>query len=122
MNLLEYFEANRPKTYATEWGDRQICLVLQRAYEERKNVIIEAHPRSGKSEKTNIYAPAWFLGTHPEENFGLVTSEDGLASKFVSATRNLLARQGVRFEYDRSSEFKIEGTRARCDIYGARNS
>jgi predicted phage terminase large subunit-like protein len=120
MTLLEYFEKQRPKTYVTEWHDRQICLLLQRAYEERKNLIIECHPRSGKSEKINVYAPGWWLGTHPESNFGVVCSEDGLASKFVSATRNLLARNGVKFEYDRSSEFKIAGTRSLDATYMGR--
>lgn len=119
-HLIDYFEAMRPKSYVSEWGDRQVCMVLERAYNERKNAIIEAHPRSGKSEKANVYAPAWFLGTHPEENFGLVASEDGLASKFVMATRNLLARQGTQFEYDRASEFKIKGTKSLDSTYMGR--
>ena len=110
MSLLEYFESERPKNYISEFHDRWVCLAVQRAYEERKNLIVEMHPRSGKSEKVNVYAPAWWLQTHPGANFGLVCSEDGLAGKFVSATRNLLARSGMKFDYDRSNEFKIAGT------------
>jgi predicted phage terminase large subunit-like protein len=120
MTLLDHFESQRPKTYLTEWHDRWVCLALQRAYEERKNLIIEMHPRSGKSEKANVYTPAWWLKTHPEDNIGLVCSEDGLASKFVGATRNLLARTGATFEYDRNNEFKLSGTRSLDATYMGR--
>ena len=65
---------------------------------------MEIHPRGGKSEVANVYAPAWYLRTHPESNFGLVCSEDGLASKFVRATSGLLARNGKQFEYERAQE------------------
>jgi len=109
MNLIDYFEKHRPRTYITEWHDRQVCFALQRAYQERKNLIIESHPRSGKSEKVNVYAPAWWLETHPEATFGLVTSEDGLAGKFVSGARKLLQ---YPMEIDRTTEFKIKGTRS----------
>jgi predicted phage terminase large subunit-like protein len=107
--LLDYFEAKRPRQYGTEWHDRWVCLLLQRAYEERKNLVVEMHPRSGKSEKVNLYAPAWWLQSHPEATFGLVTSEDGLAAKFVSGTRRLLSAE-YQFDVDRQNEFKIAGT------------
>lgn len=110
MNLLEYFEQQRPKNYQTEWVTRWLCLAVQRALEERKNLIIELHPRAGKSEVINVYAQSWWLETHPDANVGLVCSEDGLAGKFVGAASKLLARNGTRFEYDRSQEFKIAGT------------
>lgn len=109
MNLIDYFEQKRPRTYITEWHDRWVCLLLQRAYEERKNLIVECHPRSGKSEKVNVYAPAWWLETHPESSFGLVCSEDGLAAKFVSGARKLLTHP---VEIDRLQEFKIAGSRS----------
>ena len=70
---------------------------------------MEMHPRSGKSEKVNQYAPAWWLESHPDATFGLVTSEDGLAAKFVSGTRRLLAPQ-FKFDLERQNEFKIAGT------------
>jgi predicted phage terminase large subunit-like protein len=120
MTLLEYFETQRPKTYRTEWSTRWICLALQRAYDERKNLIIECMPRGGKSEPANVYAPAWWLRTHPDDNIGLICSEDGLASKFVSATRNLLARNGAAFEFERSNEFKLKGTRSLDATYTGR--
>lgn len=120
MNLLDYFERERPKAYITEWYTRWVCLLLQRCYEERKNGIIEIHPRGGKSEIANCYAPGWWFDTHPDDNLGLITSEDGLASKFVSATRNLLARNGTEFDYDRASEFKIKGTRSLDATYTGR--
>lgn len=118
--LLDYYEKYRPKAYVTEWYHRWIALLLQRCYDERKNGILELHPRGGKSELANVYAPGWWLETHPDDNIGLITSEDGLASKFVSATRNLLARQGTQFEYDRSSEFEIKGSKTLDATYTGR--
>lgn len=120
MTLLEYFEQQRPKTYRTEWSTRWICLALQRAYNERKNLIIECMPRGGKSEPANVYTPAWWLRTHPDDNIGLICSEDGLASKFVGATRNLLARNGAAFDFERSNEFKLKGTRSLDATYTGR--
>lgn len=111
MNLIDHFEQRRPRQYMTEWHDRWVCALLQRALEERKNLIVEMHPRSGKSEKVNVFAPAWWLESHPESTFGLVCSEDGLAAKFVSGTRRLLADQ-YEMEIDRANEFKIKGTRS----------
>ena len=109
MNLIDYFEHCRPRQYQTEWHDRWVCTLLQRALEERKNLIVEMHPRSGKSEKVNQYAPAWWLESHPDATFGLVTSEDGLAAKFVSGTRRLLS-PAYKFDLERQNEFKIAGT------------
>ena len=57
MNLIDYFEQRRPRTYMTEWHDRWVCVAVQRAYEERRNLIIEMPPRSGKSE-TSARQPA----------------------------------------------------------------
>lgn len=111
MNLIDYFEQRRPRQYVTEWHDRWVCTLLQRVLEERKNLIVEMHPRSGKSEKTNQYAPAWWLESHPDATFGLVTSEDGLAAKFASGTRRLLSSQ-FTFDVDRQNEFKIAGTQS----------
>ncbi|MBZ5569897.1 MAG: hypothetical protein LAN64_18865 [Acidobacteriia bacterium] len=111
MNLIDYFEQHRPKTYITEWHSRQVCRALQQAYESRQNLIIESMPRSGKSEQVNVFAPAWWLESHPDATFGLVCSEDGLAGKFVSGTRRLLADK-YEMEIDRTNEFKIRGTRS----------
>lgn len=117
MNLLDYFERHRPKSYVTEWSTRQLCRAVQMAYEQRKNLIVEMHPRGSKSEIVNVYAPAFWLETHVEDNFGLVTSEDGLANKFVSATSKLV---GSAKEYDRSNEFKVAGTRSLDATYAGR--
>jgi predicted phage terminase large subunit-like protein len=120
MNLLAYFEKHRPKHYVTEWSTRQLCRAVQMAYEQRKNLIVEMHPRGSKSEIVNVYAPSWWLETHVEDNFGLVTSEDGLANKFVSATSKLIANRGIELEYDRANEFKIAGTRSLDATYAGR--
>ena len=120
MNLIDYFEKQRPASYITEFHDRWVCLLVQRAQEERKNLIVEMHPRSGKSEKINVHGPAWWLETHPEAHFGLITAEDGLSGKFLRAAHHQLERSGVKFEYERANEFKIANTRSMDATYMGR--
>jgi hypothetical protein len=108
MTLLEYYEANRPRSYETSWHHRQMCWVLERAYRERKNCILELPPRHAKSELTNVYAPAWWLQDqgHYDMMVGLVCNADNLATKFSSACRNLCK---LSLEVDRDSQWKVEG-------------
>lgn len=106
MKLLEYYERKRPKSYETSWHHKWICDVLERAYRERKNAIIECPPRHGKSEITNVYAPAWWLEEHYDANFGLITNSDNLAKKFSVACRNLCPHP---LEIDRDAQWKIKG-------------
>jgi len=106
MNLLTYYEKNRPRSYETNWHHKWTCEVLERAYTERKNVIIEEPPRHGKSEIANVYAPAWRLGTHFDSMFGLVTNSDNLAKKFSTACRNLCR---LELEVDRDAQWKVKG-------------
>jgi len=54
------------------------------------------------------------------DELGLVCAEDGLAGKFVSAARNLVERTGAKFDYDRSNEFKLSGTRSLDATYMGR--
>jgi predicted phage terminase large subunit-like protein len=106
MTLLEFYEAKRPRQYETNWHHRWICGVLERAYAERKNAIIECPPRHSKSELSNVYGPAFRLDSHFDSMFGLVTNSDNLAKKFSSACRNLCK---LPLEVDRDAQWKVKG-------------
>jgi predicted phage terminase large subunit-like protein len=106
VTLLEYYEAKRPRSYETNWHHRWVCDVIERAYAERKNVVLELPPRHGKSELVNAYAPAWRLGTHFDECFGLVTNSDNLAKKFSVACRSLV---DLPLDADRDAQWKVRG-------------
>jgi hypothetical protein len=106
MSLLQYYEAKRPRNYETNWHHKWICDVLERAYRERKNAIIEVPPRHGKSEIVNVYGPAWWFEDHFDAMFGLVCNSDALAKKFSTACRNLVTHE---LEIDRDAQWKIKG-------------
>lgn len=106
MTLLEFYEHKRPRNYETNWHHKWICDVLERAYRERKNAIIEVPPRHGKSEIVNVYGPAWWFEDHFDAMFGLVCNSDALAKKFSTACRNLVTHE---LEIDRDAQWKIKG-------------
>lgn len=106
MTLLDYYESKRPRSYETNWHHRHVCHLLERAYVERKNVILELPPRHGKSEIANVYAPSWRLEARYDATFGLITNSDALAKKFSTAARNLCA---LPLEVDRDAQWKIKG-------------
>jgi phage terminase large subunit-like protein len=105
MTLLEYYEKRRPRDYETNWHHKWICRVLERAYTERRNAIIECPPRHSKSEIADVYGPAWRLDSHYDSTFGLVTNSDALAKKFSSACRNLCE---LPLEIDRDAQWKVK--------------
>lgn len=106
MTLLEYYEQNRPRNYATSWHHKEICDLVERCYRERKHGIIEVPPRHGKSEIVNVYAPAWWIneGHVTDSHFGLVCNGQNLADKFCQASRRLCK---LKVDPDRTSEWRI---------------
>jgi phage terminase large subunit-like protein len=106
MNLIQYYEAKRPRSYETNWHHRWVCDILERAYTQRQNAIIEVPPRHGKSEIVNVYGPAWWVEDHFDAMFGLVCNSDSLAKKFSTATRNFCPHE---LEIDRDAEWKVKG-------------
>lgn len=104
--LLEYYEQKRPRSYQTSWHHRWAANILERAYRERKNAILELPPRHGKSELANVYGPAWRLENCYDAMFGLVTNSDALAKKFSVGCRNLCK---LPLEVDRDAQWKVKG-------------
>jgi predicted phage terminase large subunit-like protein len=110
MTLLEYWEKMRPPKYKTDPIDKVRCQLVQSTYEQGQNFIDEEHPRSGKSEGNCMYGPAYWLRTHPNFKFGLITHSQQLANKFVGGVASLLRREGFEFEYERADQFKLKGS------------
>ncbi len=110
QNLLEFWEHWWDKKYITEPVDRVRYSSLQVTLENGQNVIYEEQPRSGKSEAICVFSVAWWLATHPNFKFGLVTHSQALANKFVGAAAQLLREMGFEFEYERANEFKLKGS------------
>jgi predicted phage terminase large subunit-like protein len=106
MTLLEFYESKRPRSYETNWHHRWTCDILERAYTERRNAIIEIPPRHGKSEIVNVYGPAWRFEDHFDAMFGLVCNSDALAKKFSTAARGFVTHP---LEIDRDAQWKIKG-------------
>jgi hypothetical protein len=44
MTLWEFYKAKRPRSYVDNWHLRWLCSTLERAYTERKNVLVECPP------------------------------------------------------------------------------
>jgi predicted phage terminase large subunit-like protein len=110
MTLLEYYERNRPRNYATGLHHRLICDVVERCYRERKHGIVEVPPRHGKSEIINVYAPAWWLAEgHHDSHFGLVCNGQDLSNKFARASRNLCK---LPVSPDHTSEWKLSSDKS----------
>jgi phage terminase large subunit-like protein len=110
QSLLAFWEAWREKKYITEPHDRARYTSIQITLENGQNLIVDEPPRSGKSEAICVFSVAWFLATHPNFKFGLITHSQALANKFVTAVAALLTEMGFEFEYVRANEFKLKGS------------
>jgi len=51
-------------------------------------IIIEIHPRSGKSELISVHTPIWFLDKFPEQNVILTTYASDLSTRFGRRVRD----------------------------------
>lgn len=58
------------------------------------NLIVSMPPRHGKSMFISQYFPAWYLGTHPNNELILTSYEAGLASMFGGRVRDLIMEFG----------------------------
>lgn len=69
-HLLPFIKLNH-RNYVTGWFNRELCLIMEEFYwdvRDRKNprILIDAPPRSGKSEVVSRNFPAWVLGQDPD--------------------------------------------------------
>lgn len=60
-------------------------------------VVIEEPPRHGKSELCSHYAPAWYLGTFPDNRVMLASYEADFAATWGRKTRDTVEQYGKRF-------------------------
>lgn len=109
-SALEFWEHHRDKKYQTEQVDRARYTSIQITLENGQHLIVEEPPRSGKSEAVAVFSVAWWLATHPNFKFGLITHSQALGNKFLAAVAALLQKLGFEFEYCRANEFKLKGS------------
>jgi hypothetical protein len=74
--------------------------LLDRAIVEATNcggrLIVTMPPRHGKSLLCSCYAPAWYLGTHPDRQVMLCSFDGELAGGFGRRSRDLAREHGKR--------------------------
>jgi predicted phage terminase large subunit-like protein len=59
-----------------------------------KRLIVTMPPRSGKSSLVSHYFPAWYLGTHPDNEILLVSYASDFASSWGRKARDVLEEYG----------------------------
>ena len=109
--LLPFVVLTKPD-YVAEWFHREIAAALEAVERgEITRLIIEAPPRSGKSELTTVRFPAWLLSRHPNWPIIVASYNDELAAGFGGKARDCLAEAsrmgicpGVRVRADSSSK------------------
>ncbi len=79
--------------------DREVRDAVLRARERRASspevLLVEVPPRHGKSTLISRHAPAWFLGTFPEERVILASYEADFAATWGAKARELLEDHGL---------------------------
>ena len=69
-SLLPFIKVNNDK-YIAGWFNRVLCHIMEQFYKDvrdrkKPRILIEAPPRSGKSEVVSRNFPAWVLGQDPD--------------------------------------------------------
>lgn len=69
-SLLPFIKVNNDK-YIAGWFNRVLCHIMEQFYKDvqehkKPRILIEAPPRSGKSEIVSRNFPAWVLGQDPD--------------------------------------------------------
>ena len=110
-NQLKFWEEVRDprKNYKTEPPDIARYTANQACYENGWNFVDEENPRSGKTEGSSIYGPAWWLAQNPNFRFGMVTHNASVGARDVNACADILEKLGFEFDYRRQAEFKLKG-------------
>ena len=93
-SLFDFWEHWRDKKYITEPVDRVRYTNIQITLANGQHLIVEEPPRSGKTEAVAVFSVAWWLATHPNFKFGLITHSQSLGNKFLAAVVRLLRDLG----------------------------
>ncbi len=83
-----------------------------------KRLLVELHPRAGKSELISHYFPAWYLGTTPERRVLLASYDQPFATSWSRQARQVLIEHGQQVFGLRVSE--RNGTAEWWDLPGHR--
>lgn len=69
--------------------------ILEAVMDPRERfIIINVPPRSGKTNYSGVFLPAWFLGMFPDKRVMFITYSDDFSVKYGRAVRTILDRFG----------------------------
>lgn len=93
-HLLPFIKLNH-RHYVTGWFNRELCLIMEEFLQDvftgkKPRILIEAPPRSGKSEVVSRNFPAWALGLDPELEIINTSYSADLASTFNKAAQLII--------------------------------
>lgn len=89
--------ADNPETWMFPRHLQLINSKLVEACQGNKRIIVSLPPRSGKSFLISQYFPAWYLGTHPDNNLLLGTYGANFAKAWGRKCRDILNRHAAKF-------------------------
>lgn len=98
--LINFCQIINPK-YETLWYHELIAKKLEEVLEklkrkEKARLILTLPPRSGKSQLSSIYFPAWALGKYPDLQFIFATYGGELAEKIGLDTRDVISSEAYQ--------------------------
>ena len=93
-HLLPFIKLNH-RNYVTGWFNRELCLIMEEFLQDvfsgkKPRILIEAPPRSGKSEVVSRNFPAWALGISPDLEIINTSYSADLASTFNKAAQMII--------------------------------
>lgn len=96
QNLIDFCRLLAPPSFI--WGAAQVavCQFAQTTIETQGKGQVNLPPRSGKSQISSIYLPAWFLGRNPTKKVILLTGNLLLTSSFLEQLLTILQSDGFR--------------------------
>jgi phage terminase large subunit-like protein len=94
LNFIDYCWRKKDSPLIVGFHTRTICERIDRAFDDFKNgkstyLLINVHPRSGKSDLVSRYLGPHFLGEFPEEEIMQVSYQANLATNFAAFGRNI---------------------------------
>ena len=90
ISLVEFCELTH-HNWQTNWHHREIAAALEQVAEGKiKRLIVQAPPRTGKSELTSRRFPAWYLGRYPHKQVFVATYSDELSIGFGRDPKRIL--------------------------------
>lgn len=104
LNFIDYCWRKKDTKFIVGFHTRTICERLDKAFDDFKNgkstyLLINVHPRSGKSDLVSRYLGPHFLGEFPSEEVMQVSYQANLATNFAAFGRSIFRSPRFRSLY-----------------------